>query len=32
MDYVEDICLAALADPPQTLNPNTLPLPLSLEL
>ena len=28
LDYAEDICLVALSDPPQTLNPNTLPLPL----
>ena len=27
---VEDICLVALSDPPQTLDPNTLPLPLIL--
>ena len=26
------ICLAALSDPPQTPNPNTLPVPLSLYL
>ena len=28
LDYVEDICLVAPSDPPQTLNSNTLPLPL----
>ena len=28
--YVEDTCLVALSDPPQTLNPNNLPLPLAL--
>ena len=27
LDYVEDICLAALSDPPQTLNLNTSKLP-----
>ena len=26
--YVEDVCLVALSDPPQTLNPKTLHLPL----
>ena len=32
LDYSEDICLVALSDPPQTLNPNDLPYTLLLPL